>query len=124
MGENDTSSSLPVMIYNYLDDSLKDIADNIWNAQMAGWPNILTYIYRPKADKGVLRRKTLGLVPRIQSRDEYPFASTLENEGSVWVGHASVAQQNAQGSLISKFYQENFTKRMEHTKRARHSGSR
>jgi hypothetical protein len=98
--------SLPVMTYDWLDKSIRDIADNIWNAQMAGWPHVLTYVYRSKAVKGGIRRQTLREIPRIQSRDEYPFASTVENEGSVWVGHASVAQQDAQGRLMNDFYRK------------------
>ncbi|HEV2673879.1 MAG TPA: hypothetical protein VGV37_05010 [Aliidongia sp.] len=105
MGIGD-GTSLPQMEYDYLDDSIREIADNIWHAQMAGWPRILTYVYRPKAEKRQLRRLTLELVPGIQSRDEYPFASTLENEGSVWVGHASVAQQNAQRDLMNRFFRQ------------------
>jgi len=98
------AGALPVMVYNWLDVSIREIADNIWHAQMAGWPRVLTYVYRPKPEKQAIRRESLRLVPRIQSRDEYPFASTLENEGSVWIGHASVAQQDAQRDLMNRFY--------------------
>lgn len=94
----------PVMVYDWLDVSIREIADNIWHAQMAGWPRVLTYVYRPKREKQAIRRESLRLVPGIQSRDEYPFASTLENEGSVWIGHASIAQQDAQRDLMNRFY--------------------
>jgi len=63
---------LPVMVYDWLDVSIREIADNIWHAQMAGWPRVLTYVYRPKREKQAIRRESLRLVPRIQSRDEYP----------------------------------------------------
>ena len=99
-------ASLPVMIYDWQDPTIREIADNIWHAQMAGWPRTLTYVYRSRADKRLIRRSNLGIVPQIQSRDEYPFASTLENEGSVWIGHASIAQQNAQRDLMNRFYRQ------------------
>lgn len=107
MAEYEKQKTLPVMIYDYRDPNIRDIADNIWHAQMARWPRILTYLYRTKGEKSAVRRANLALVPRIQSRDEYPFASTLENEGSTWVGHASAAQQTAQGVLINRFFREN-----------------
>src|SRR3569832_404510 len=88
---------LPVMVYDWLDERIREIADNIWHAQMAGWPRVLTYVYRPRREKGTLRRLSLRLIPNILSRDEYPFASTLENDGEPWIGHAPPAQQHAQG---------------------------
>ena len=97
---------LPVMIYDWQDPRIREIADNIWHAQMAGWPRVLTYVYRPRQVKRKIRRESLREVPGIESRDEYPFASTLENNGSVWVGHASLAQQNAQRDLMNKFYRQ------------------
>lgn len=99
-------AELPVMIYDWQDPTIREIADNIWHAQMAGWPRVLTYAYRPRNEKRAIRRESLREVPGIESRDEYPFASTLENTGSVWVGHASVAQQNAQRDLMNRFYRE------------------
>ena len=98
--------ALPVMVYDWEDPNTREIADNIWHAQMAGWPRVLTYIFRPRPEKRALRRESLREVPGIESRDEYPFASTLENQGSVWIGHASVAQQNAQRDLMNRFYRE------------------
>lgn len=94
------------MIYDWRDPTIREIADNIWHAQMAGWPRVLTYVYRPRNEKRAIRRESLREVPGIESRDEYPFASTAENTGSVWVGHASVAQQNAQRDLMNRFYRE------------------
>ena len=101
------AQGLPVMVYDWRDPNIREIAENIWHAQMAGWPRILTYLYRNRQDKRVIRRTNLAMVPGIQSRDEYPFASTLENEGSTWVGHASVAQQNSQRDLMNAFYRQN-----------------
>lgn len=98
---------LPVMEYDWRNESIRQIAENIWHAQMAGWPRVLTYVYRSKSEKHLIRAESLRNIPRIQSRDEYPFASTLENEGSVWIGHASVSQQNAQRDLVNRFYQRN-----------------
>lgn len=104
MRESESASRLPVMIYDWSDESIREIADNIWHAQMAGWPRILTYVRRSRSEKGVVRRESLREIPQIHSRDEYPFASTVENDGSVWIGHATVAQQNAQRDLMNAFY--------------------
>ncbi|HEX3637270.1 MAG TPA: hypothetical protein VHV99_17640 [Paraburkholderia sp.] len=104
---NQDNDELPVMEYDWGDKSIRQIAENIWHAQKAGWPSVLTYVYRSKQDKYLIRKESLRNIPRIQSRDEYPFASTLENEGSVWIGHASVSQQNAQRDLMTRFYQLN-----------------
>ena len=41
-------------------------------------------------------------IPHILSRDEYPFACTVEG-GGVWVGHIPAAQNSAQGGLIAGF---------------------
>jgi hypothetical protein len=101
------NEELPTMEYDWRDESIRQIAENIWHAQMAGWPRVLTYVYRSKSEKSSIRAESLRSIPRIQSRDEYPFASTLENEGSVWIGHASVSQQNAQRDLMNRFYQRN-----------------
>jgi hypothetical protein len=98
----DKIDDLPVMVYDWKDERIRQIAENIWHAQMAGWPAILTYVWRPR--KYRIRGKSLRGIPNIESRDEYPFASTLENEGSVWVGHAPAEKQNKQGTLISAFY--------------------
>jgi hypothetical protein len=98
------AGGLPVMVYDWLDPKIREVAENIWHAQMAGWPRVLTYLYRAKREKRAVRGENMRLVPAIQSRDEYPFASTLENGGNVWIGHAPVAQQNAQGTLIHQFY--------------------
>ncbi|SIT45936.1 hypothetical protein BN2476_490064 [Paraburkholderia piptadeniae] len=98
------TANLPVMVYDWNDKRIREIAENIWHAQKAGWPDVLTYVYRGDND---IRRLSLRGIPRIQSRDEYPFASTLENEGSVWVGHASVAQQTVQRDLMNSFYRSN-----------------
>ena len=76
-------ATLPVMVYDWNDESVREIADNIWHAQMAGWPRILTYVYRPKRAKRAIRRLSLKQIPQILSRDEYPFASTLETMGNL-----------------------------------------
>jgi hypothetical protein len=104
---------LPVMKYDW--KLMPRTCENIWHAQLAGWPRILTYDY--VADTTLKRR--LMSHKRYHSldaagviawpghwRDEYPFASTVENGGSVFVGHAPIAEQIAQGVLIRKFYTE------------------
>ena len=86
------------------------LADNIWQAQMAGWPRVLTY----NGPDVVLRRAQryaamhynyegrVGEIPGILSRDEYPFACTVEG-GTAWVGHIPGRENSAQGGLIAAF---------------------
>jgi len=105
---------LPVMAYDW--NTMRWTCENIWHAQLAGWPRILTYDY--VADTAFKRR--LMSHKRYHSldaagviawpghwRDEYPFASTVENGGSVFVGHAPISEQIAQGILIKQFYADN-----------------
>ncbi len=105
--------SLPVMRYFW--DDMPETCMNIWHAHMAGWPRILTYDY--VADTARKRRLmsskryynlTASGVPSNADiwRDEYPFASTVENGGSTFVGHAPKYEQIAQGELISAFYSQ------------------
>jgi hypothetical protein len=71
------------------------LADNIWNAQMAGAPKILTYsgpdvTLRRATRRGAMHFQHGGAqheIPHILSRDEYPFACSLEGGHSSWVGH-------------------------------------
>ena len=86
------------------------LADSIWHAQMAGWPRVLTY----NGPDLILRRQqrhaamhfeldgAVGEIPRILSRDEYPFACTVEG-GRAWVGHIPAKENSAQGGLIAGF---------------------
>ncbi len=83
------------------------LADNIWHAQMAGHPKVLTYNGSDRA----LRKAAMHYehqsstyeIPLILSRDEYPFACTKEGGGGAWVGHIPRKQNSAQGGLISRF---------------------
>ncbi len=81
------------------------LVDNILNAQLAGHPDVLTYGGNP----AVNRAAALDGVPNIAglSRDEYPFASTLEGGAGSWVGHIPSYEQNAQGGMLKNFYQQN-----------------
>lgn len=119
--------SLPVMTYDYTE--LPQTSENIWHAQKAGWPVILTYDGRGALESGgvessVSRRKRIGQkrqdnledidagtmgrfrLPSSMAvwRDEYPFASTVENAGSTWVGHCDAGEQRSQARLIGDFY--------------------
>jgi hypothetical protein len=120
---------LPVMIYDYKE--MPETTENIWHAQKAGWPIVLTYDGRFLLETGELessssrkrrinkkRRNNLDRVDagsggsfRIPTskhvwRDEYPFASTVENNGSTWVGNCSADEQRAQRDLIKAFYRK------------------
>jgi hypothetical protein len=86
-----------------------NLADNIWQAQTMGHPVVLTYVGPdPEASKAN-RRDAMHYerdgaeyrIPRVLSRDEYPFACTLEGGGASWVGHIPARENSAQGGLIS-----------------------
>lgn len=86
------------------------LARNIWEAQMAGWPRVLTYngpdILLARANRAAAMHYEYAgeryEIPRIMSRDEYPFACTAEG-GSGWVGHIPPKENSAQGGLICQF---------------------
>jgi hypothetical protein len=107
--------SLPVMTY-FLHET-PNICANIWHAQHAlgddgtGWPSILTY--DPKGSSPLTRDQKRRAMDRDgvpsnafpgKSRDEYPFASTVENMGSVFISHVPVAEQAIQAQKIHGFY--------------------
>ena len=119
--------TLPVMIYDYRE--MPETTLNIWHAQKAGWPIILTYDGRFMLETGDLESSTArgkrvgkkrrdnledvdaGSMGRFRIptsrdvwRDEYPFASTVENSGSTWVGNCDADEQRAQAILIQSFY--------------------
>lgn len=91
----------------------RELADNIWHAQMACCPSVLTYCgpalgmqNRKEAmhfDVSGIRQEIL----HILSRDEYPFACTLEGGGASWVGHIPARQNSSQGGLIAAFIKAN-----------------
>jgi len=100
------SGKYPVLEINYL--QYPDLADNIWHAQMSEHPQILTYAGsdpgRRKEAMTIVDGNTTSQVPRILSRDEYPFACTLEGGRS---GHIPARQNSSQGGLISSFIRQN-----------------
>ena len=81
------------------------LAENITNAQKAGHPDVLTHGGNAAAN----RAGALDSVPNIKglSRDEYPFASSMQGGQGSWVGHVPPSQQSAQGALIKNFLQQN-----------------
>lgn len=122
--------SLPVMKYDYR--SLPETTENIWHAQMAGWPRILTYDARIVTEDGEIetakqRRNRIARKRHANYRapiyvqgmgimyipnsgedwtDEYPFASTVENAGSTLSGWVNASEQRAQAKLIAAFYRD------------------
>jgi hypothetical protein len=78
---------------------------------MDGHPKVLTYngpdiVVRKATRKAALHYFYDGQlyeIPRILSRDEYPFACTVEGGGSSWVGHIPAVENSAQGGLIAAF---------------------
>jgi hypothetical protein len=90
------------------------LADNIWQAQSAGWPKILTYngpdpFIRRQTRRAAMHYDVAGIeyeIPHILSRDEYPFACTVEG-GSSWVGHIPGRENSAQGGMIAAFLRRN-----------------
>jgi hypothetical protein len=101
--------SYPVPIIDYNNKAIAEMADNIWNAQMACCPTTLTYC-GPALGKGN-RKEAMHFeidnlreeIMHILSRDEYPFACTLEGGARSWVGHIPGRQNSAQGGLIASF---------------------
>ena len=105
--------TLPVLVFDY--NSHSNLADNIWNAQMEGHPEELTYA----GPDLTVRRQTrsaamhyddggyVGEIPHILSRDEYPFACSREGGGSAFVGHIPGRENSAQGGLVASFLVRN-----------------
>jgi hypothetical protein len=87
----------------------KELADNIWHAQMACCPMVLTYCgpaLGPQNRRGAMHFELGGVrqeILHILSRDEYPFACTLEGGSASWVGHIPAKQNSSQGGLIASF---------------------
>lgn len=104
-------STYPVLEFDY--KKYPELADNIWNAQMAGHPKVLTYCgpLLKKANRKEAMHYTVDSlryeIPHILTRDEYPFACTLEGGPSAWVGHIAKTQNDAQGALIKNFITKN-----------------
>jgi hypothetical protein len=107
---SDTELLLPELVFDWARD--REIAQNIWHAQKAGWPEILTYDYQRDValrnqqrgwKRGVAMNTPGEEVPQILSRDEYPFACTKEHRGAVWVGHVPAVQNSRQGGQVSAF---------------------
>jgi Deoxyribonuclease NucA/NucB len=119
-------SDIPVLIFDWKE--LPNIADNIWNAQMAGWERILTYRGPlPKAESRGIRRQTMAYevkakgevnprgyrIPTTvdEERDEYPFACTVEGaarsgDRKPWVGHVPSIENHTQGGMLGAFIQK------------------
>jgi hypothetical protein len=99
----------PTLEFDY--DRHPRLADNIWHAQMAGHPKVLTYSGSRIELRKATRRQAMHFedagsiyeIPRILSRDEYPFACTLEGGRASWVGHIEARENSAQGGLIAAF---------------------
>ena len=91
----------------------RDLAENIWHAQMAGHPAVLTYNgpYLGRQNrKEALHFELDGIrqeILHLLSRDEYPFACTVEGGKASWVGHIPASQNSAQGGLIATFLRRN-----------------
>lgn len=113
-------TNLPVLIFDW--NELPHIADNIWQAQMAGWERVLTYRGPlPKPMSCGIRRQTMAYevkderyrIPTLTDcdRDEYPFACTVEGaakDGSrqPWVGSVPRIENQVQGGMLNAFIQK------------------
>lgn|SRR5262245_30411576 len=104
--------------YSYV-SSAKDVrdfkllVDNVWHAQMAGCPKILTYSgpHLSRSTRSAAMHFELGgaveTIPPILSRDEYPFACTQEGGSWSFVGHVPGHQNSVQGGKIAAFVRQN-----------------
>ena len=113
-------SDIPVLIFDW--KKLPHIADNIWNAQMAGWERVLTYRGPlPQLESRGIRRQTMSYEVNAQGyriptgvdedRDEYPFACTVEGAArsgnrKPWVGRVPRNENQIQGGMICAFIQQ------------------
>ncbi len=81
------------------------LAENIQNALNAGHPDVLTH----GGDAVANRAASLRDVPNIPglTRDEYPFASSMEGGGGAWVGHIQGLQNSSGGGILARFLQTN-----------------
>jgi hypothetical protein len=106
---------------------LPNIAEHIWEAQMAGWEKVLTYRgpLPDRMSRGVRKQTMLYEVggksykiptlpgkPDINSRDEYPFACTVEGTSldgkrQVHVFHVLPEENSRQGGMLAAFIQKN-----------------
>ena len=60
MSDN-SKQSIPVLEFDWNDDGIRHIAANIYHAQMAGWPAVLTY---DREHNDVERKKEMGVKRR------------------------------------------------------------
>jgi hypothetical protein len=111
----------PILEFDWKD--LPNIADNIWQAQMAGWERVLTYRGPlPNPESRGIRKHTMTYevsgqgyrIPKFataNARDEYPFACTVEGAAEdgrrkPWVGHVPPRENFIQGGMIAAFIQK------------------
>jgi hypothetical protein len=102
---------LLVMVYDYGDPALRATTENIWHAQQAGWSGVLERTAPGTAKEW--RKTTLRGIPKILTRDEFPFASTravdfgtgeVLKDALPWVGHVPWSEAVAQRNMIGQFY--------------------
>jgi len=101
-----SETSLPVFVVDWANPEHQNLADNIWQALAAGHPSQLDYM-GDRAAAALNRGASTYGIPRILSRDEYPFASTLQGGGGAWIGHIPASENSAQGGMLSQFYRRN-----------------
>jgi len=103
----DNDDKLP--IYFVSKSMMPNIADNIEKAQMEGKPYVLTRA--TEAQKNQNRRNALKNIPISDpinnSRDEYPFASSVEGGSGARTAEVPKREQSIQGGTLSSFYQKN-----------------
>lgn len=113
-------ADIPVFIIDW--KKLPHIADNIWNAQMAGWERVLTYRGPlPRSESRAIRGHTMSYelnatgyrIPTGigEDRDEYPFVCTVEGTDrngnrKPWVGRVPRSENQVQGGMIRAFIRQ------------------
>jgi hypothetical protein len=108
---SDEGGTPPVIVFDH--QFLPNITENIWNAQQAGYPNILHYnggspFSDPNRDDAMADHDQGGVrIKAPLSRDEYPFASTREGGDGAWVGIVPLQENRLQGLYLGRFYQLN-----------------
>lgn len=109
--EEGGSQQPPVVTFDYT--QYPQLADNIWQAQQAGYPTVLHYnggspLNGENRSNALFEHNQNGVQgPPGFNRDEYPFATTFEGGAGAWVGWIPWQQNAAQGGILNSFYNLN-----------------
>lgn len=81
---------LPVLEFDWMDERIRSIADNIFHAQSAGWPAVLTY---DRIADDIARKKRRSAM-RVEESD------LLEQDGSWRPGTEALRKSIREGGAL------------------------